>query len=88
MSGFDEYAADQLAGMQAGIADVGRAAYTDIADSYQQVLMGHASITPADGLTGTMETTSYQVEPVQDPVPLEPYPEPPAPTPGIDVDMG
>lgn len=46
---------DEMA--QAG-GDVTRSAIADIGDTYQEVLMQDASISPPDGLTGVMETTT------------------------------
>ncbi len=64
---FNAYAASQLDGMKAGAADVGRSAIADIGDSYQEILMQNASISPPDGLTGTMEnvTTEAEITPPQ-----------------------
>jgi hypothetical protein len=59
---FDDYFASTLAGMREGVGDVGRSAIADIGDSYQEVLLGNASISPADGLTGTMETVTTEAD--------------------------
>ena len=62
MSGFNEYAANTLNGMKAGAGDVGRHAIADIGDSYQEVLMSHASVSPPEGLTGSMEQVTVEVD--------------------------
>lgn len=51
--------------LREGLSDMARAALSDIGDSYQQVLMQHASVSPADGLTGDMVQVNEPVEVVQ-----------------------
>ena len=63
MSAFGDYAAATLAGMRQGAAAVGRNAVADIGDSYQEVLMAHARISPADGLTPTPESAAQEQAP-------------------------
>ena len=62
MSEFDEYAADQLDGMKAGVAGLVRHAWSDVGSKYQEVLMSHASISPPEALTGTMETVTTEAD--------------------------
>jgi hypothetical protein len=90
MSGFDDYAANTLAGMKTGAGDVTRHMAADIGDTYQEILMSHASTSPPDGLTGTMETvtTSEPMTPnYTDASYTDVTPEPPAlSAPEIDVE--
>jgi hypothetical protein len=79
MSAFDDYTANTLAGMKAGAGDVTRHAIADIGDTYQEILMSHSSVSAPDGLTGTMENVTVEIEPT-------PAADVTPPQPEIDLD--
>lgn len=59
MSGsFKDYVSEQMEGFVTGAGDLSRHAIADIGDSYQEILMADASISPPDGLTAEMETVT------------------------------
>ncbi len=55
-----DYLQEQIAGITAGAGDVITAGIADIADSYQEILMADASISPPDPLP---EPVEYVQEP-------------------------
>lgn len=86
MSGtFSDYLAGQAAGFTQAAGDLSRHAIADIGDSYQEILMQDASISPPEGLQASPETAPPDM--TGEPDAPEAAPEPPAP--GIDTpDMG
>jgi len=66
MTGFEDYRAKVWSGVKQGGGDVLRAALTETQNSYQEVLTGHASVSPTDGHTG--EFTNVESPPPEAPM--------------------
>ncbi len=71
----NEYAAEVSGGIGQGLNDVGRAAFADIANSYQEVLLADSPISAPEPLTADYETVTTETD-------LYPH-EPPAMGPGL-----
>jgi hypothetical protein len=81
-----DYLGQMGEGFTEGLGDLSRSAIADIGDSYQEVLLQDASVTPADPLPATYETVTTTIEPDVGGVELEPYgPEPNDGIPGLDM---
>jgi hypothetical protein len=84
----DDYAGSFFRGVGEAAGDLTRSVIADVGDTYQRFLMADATPRPPQGLTGTMETVSYEMERAQPG--LEPEPEPPpeiaAPESAMDVE--
>jgi hypothetical protein len=77
MGAFKDYAKRVVAGVGSGAGDMVRSGISDVGNTGQQILMADATIKPSQGLIGTMETTSYEVDNTKDPlVGLDPEPAP------------
>jgi hypothetical protein len=86
MSGtFSDYLAGQAAGFTQAVGDLSRHAIADIGDSYQEILMQDASISPPEGLQASPETAPPDMTPGPDAP--EAAPAAPAPETG-SPDMG
>jgi hypothetical protein len=59
---FDDFARNTMDGMKEGAGDITRHALADIGDSYQEVLMSSASVSPPEGLTGSMEQVTVEAD--------------------------
>jgi hypothetical protein len=59
---FDDFARSTMDGMKEGAGDITRHALADIGDSYQEVLMSSASISPPEGLTGSLEQVTVETD--------------------------
>ncbi len=64
MSGFNDYARQAMEGFQEGAGVVGRDAWADIGDSYQEFLTADATVGPPDAMTGDMVHTGPEAEPL------------------------
>jgi hypothetical protein len=62
MSAFDNYVSSTFADMKYGLAAVGHSVAWDVSDSYQEILLGGASISPADGLASPIGTATPEAE--------------------------
>ncbi len=87
MSGFSDYLAEVSAGIQEGAGDVASSAIADIGDSYQEVLMSDASVSPPDPVGAQQfETITTTAEPDTGGVELESYgPNSNDAIPGLDI---
>jgi hypothetical protein len=65
MSGFRDYLASTAADFSEGAGDIGRHAYADIGDSYQEFLMADAGISEPYGHTGDMVHIGPEAETIQ-----------------------
>ena len=75
-----------MSDLMQGLGDFVEVGIGDVGDSYQQILMADASVSPSASLPTDYETTTTTVEPEMGGVELEPY-DPPTnePIPGLDI---